>query len=32
MPCGKKYKSRLFTVKKSKSKKGWGGVKMNPKA
>ena len=27
-----KYKSRLFTVKKSKGKKkGWGGVKMNPK-
>jgi len=28
-----KYKSRLMTVKKSKgkSKKGWGGVKLNPK-
>jgi len=30
MPCKKKYKSRLMSYKKSKSK-GWGGVKLNPK-
>jgi len=26
-----KIKSALFTVKKCKKGKGWGGVKMNPK-
>ena len=32
MPCGKKmkFKSKLFSVSKSKKGKGFGGVKMKP--
>jgi len=27
---GKQFKSKLFTVTRSKGKSGWGGVKMKP--